>query len=133
MLILPDNDVGGAVVALRYVLESAEWAELTGLLELRFREFEDLGLARNASDRAVWQTCQAAGAVLITANRAGGAHSLDQVIRDLSTNSSLPVITIADPQRMVRDHAYRQEAAFRLLDYLDRIESLRGTGRLFIP
>jgi hypothetical protein len=46
-------------------------ADLTAVLDLRFLEFEDLELARDASDRSVWETCHAAGAIFITANRAG--------------------------------------------------------------
>ena len=133
MLILADNDVGGAVTALRRVLESEEWAEFSAALVLRFVEFEDLSLARDASDRVVWQTCQEMGAVLITGNRASGDDSLEQVIRDYAGADSLPVVTIGDPQRLVRDRAYASECAIRLLDLLERIETLRGTGRLFIP
>lgn len=133
MLILADNDVGGAVTALRRVLESEEWAEFSAALVLRFVEFEDLSLARDASDRVVWQTCQEMGAVLITGNRASGDDSLEQVIRDQARADSFPVVTIGDPQRLVRDRAYASECAIRLLDLLERIETLRGTGRLFIP
>ena len=64
MLILADNDVGGAVAALRRILESEEWAEFSATLALRFVEFVefvDVGLTRDASDRVVWQTCQEAG------------------------------------------------------------------------
>ena len=83
MLILADNDVGGAVAALRRILESEEWAEFSAMLALRFVEFIDVGLTRDASDRVVWQTWQEVGAVLITSNRARG-----------------------DAQRLVRDRAY---------------------------
>jgi hypothetical protein len=133
MLILADNDVGGAVAALRHALESPDWADVAAVLNLRFVEFEDLGLPRDASDRSVWETCQAIGAMLITANRAGGKNSLEAAIQDLSDSGSLPVITIADPQRLLRDATYRESAVFSLLDYLERAESLRGAGRLFIP
>jgi len=133
MLILADNDVGGAVTALRRILQSAEWAEFSSVLDLRFVEFEEVGLARDASDRVVWQTCQEIGAVLITGNRASGNDSLEQVIRDYAGADSLPIVTIGDPQRLVRDRAYASECAIRLLDVLERIETLRGTGRLFMP
>ena len=133
MLILADNDVGGAVAALRRILESEEWAEFSATLALRFVEFADLGLARDASDRVVWQTCQEVGAVLMTGNRASGDNSLEQTIQDHAGTDSLPVVTIGDPQRLVRDWAYASECAMRLLDLLERIETLRGTGRLFIP
>jgi hypothetical protein len=133
MRILADNDVGGVVAALRRVLESADWAEYSAILDLRFIDFEELALPRNASDRAVWQACQAAGAVLITANRSGGADSLGTAIDELAGPDSLPVFTLADPQRIMRDAAYAETCALRLLDYLERIESLRGTRRLFLP
>ena len=133
MLILTDNDVGGAVTALRRILTSEEWAEFSATLALCFVEFEDVGLVRDASDRVVWQTCQEVGAVLITGNRASGDDSLEQTIRDYAGGDSLPVVTIGDPQRLVRDRAYASECAIRLLDVLERIETLRGTGRLFIP
>ena len=58
MLILVDNDGGGAVTALRRILESAEWTEFSSGLDLHFVEFEDVGLARDAADRVAWQTCQ---------------------------------------------------------------------------
>ena len=133
MLILADNDVGGAVTALRRILESEEWAEFSAILALRFAEFADVSLARDASDRVVWQTCQEVGAVLITGNRTSGDDSLEQTIRDHIGPDSLPVVTIGDPQRLVRDRAYASACVMRLLDLLERIETLRGTGRLFIP
>jgi len=133
MLMLADNDVGGAVAALRRILESEEWAEFSAMLALRFVEFIDVGLTRDASDRVVWQTCQEVGAVLITGNRTSGDGSLEQTIRDRAGTDSLPVVTVGDPQRLIRDRMYASECAMRLLDLLERIETLRGTGRLFIP
>jgi len=133
MLILADNDVGGAVTALRRVLASEAWIEFTVTLDLRFVAFEDVGLARDASDRTVWYRCQEVGAVLITGNRASGTESLEQTIQDHTAADSLPVVTIGDPQRVVRDPAYTRACAMSLLDLLERLETLRGTGRLFIP
>jgi len=106
---------------------------LLEILGAAFTNFESLGLSRDATDRAVWLTCQAAEVVLITGNRSGGPDSLDQVIHDLSNETSLPVLTIADPRRVTRDPAYANRIALRLLDFLERIESLRGTCRLFLP
>jgi hypothetical protein len=133
MLVLADNDVGGVFAVLRHILESAEnspWLEVLGIV---FTDFEALGLPCDASDRRVWQACQTAEAVLVTGNRSGGPDSLDRVIHELSDDASLPVLTIADPQRVTRDAAYANLAALRMLDFLERIESLRGVGRLFIP
>ena len=75
MLILTDNDVIGAVRALRRILESPEWVG----------------------------------------------------------PESLPVLTISDPRRVIREPVYARECAISLLDFVERIETLRGTGRLFIP
>jgi hypothetical protein len=133
MLILADNDVGGAVTALQRILESVEWAAFSAMLNLRFIEFADVGLARDASDPLVWHTCQEVGAVLITGNHASGDASLEQTIREHAGADSLPVVTIGDPHRVVRDPAYARERAISLLDVLDRMEMLRGRRRLFIP
>ena len=133
MLILADNDVGGAVAALRRIMESAEWAAFSAMLDLQFIEFADVGLIRDSSDPLVWHTCQKVGAVLITGNRASGNASLEHTIREHAGADNLPVVTIGEPQRVVRDPAYAWEGAISLLDVLDRIEMLRGTGRLFIP
>jgi hypothetical protein len=97
MLILADNEVGGAVAAMRCILESEEWVAFSATLALRFVEFADVGLARDASDRVVWHTCQAVGTVLITGNRASGDNSLEQTIQDHAGAVSLPVVTMATP------------------------------------
>jgi predicted nuclease of predicted toxin-antitoxin system len=133
MLVLTDNDVGGAVTVLRRILESAEWTDLAAPLSLRFLQLPDLDLPRDASDADVWQASQKNDAVLITANRASGDDALEQVILDSGDVHTLPVITLGDPQRVRRDRDYAEECVFSLLDLLERIEGLRGTGRLFIP
>ena len=71
MLLTSDNDVVGAVLVIRRILESADYAAWLEILNDAFTDFESLGLARDASDRVVWQTCQAADVVLITGNRSG--------------------------------------------------------------
>jgi hypothetical protein len=116
MLILADNDVGGAITALRRVLESEAWIECTVTLDLRFVTFEDVGLARDASDRTVWSRCQEVGAVLITGHRASGTESLEQTIHDHTEADSFPVVTIGDPQRVVRNPEYTRAYAIGLLD-----------------
>jgi hypothetical protein len=133
MLVLADNDLTGVVEIIRRVLESDEWREYSQAIGLQFTSFEELGMPRDAPDDRVWNTCQAAGAVLITGNRAGGADSLDRVIHRLASADSLPAITVADPQRVLRDGEYANRVAIALLDYLDRLDELRGVGRLFVP
>ena len=97
-------------------------------------ELEDVGLNAASSDREIWTTFQAIGALLITADRtrADGLDSLDEVIRALNTPASLPVVTIGDPVRPLHDSAYARERAIKLLDYVDLIDGLKGTGRLYL-
>ncbi len=54
MLVLADNDVGGAVAVLRRILESAENAVSLEILSVVFTDFEALGLPRDSADRTVW-------------------------------------------------------------------------------
>ena len=35
--------------------------------------------------------------------------------------------------RVLRDRAYAEKVAVRLLDYLMRIDEVRGAGRLYVP
>jgi hypothetical protein len=133
MLILTDNDVVGAVRAFRRILESSEWVALTTTLELQFVELKDVELPPDAPDVAVWRRSQEVGALLITGNRSSGEDSLDQTIAEPAGPESLPVLTIGDPRRVIRDPVYARECALSLLDFVERIETLRGTGRLFIP
>jgi hypothetical protein len=133
MLILTDNDVVGAVRVFRRILASSEWVGLTVTLEIEFIELKDIDLAADAPDVAVWRRSQEVGALLITGNRSSGEGSLDQTIAAQGRPASLPVLTIGDPRRVIRDPAYARECVLSLLDFVDRIETLRGTGRLFIP
>ncbi len=131
MRLLADNDVVGAVRVFQRILESPEWSEWTSALE--FTELRDAGLPRDAPDAAVWQRSQDIGALLITGNRSSGEDSLDQTIQEQGRPESLPVLTIGDPRRVIRDPVYARECAMSLLDFVERIETLRGTGRLFLP
>jgi hypothetical protein len=118
---------------LERILESIEWIEFKQFLDLNVVQFEDLHLSRNASDLQVWTSCQNTGVVLITGNRTSGASSLENVINNHSDSESLPVITLGDPQRVIREPAYARQCVFSLVDLLERIDDLRGTARLFIP
>jgi hypothetical protein len=133
MRILTDNDVIDAIRAFQRISESPEWVDLTATLELQFIELQDVELPIDAPDGAVWQRSQDIGALLITGNRSSGEGSLEQTIAELAGPESLPVLTIGDPRRVIRDAVYAHECAISLLDFVERIETLRGTGRLFIP
>jgi len=94
----------------------------------------DVALLPTASDREIWLACQRADLILLTANRnMRGSDSLESVIRELGNEQSLPVLTIADPERVVFDAAYRELCAYRVADIALELERNRGTARLFIP
>lgn len=130
---MADHDVIGAVEVLGHILRSEELAGLAEPYRIEFLGFDVLRLPIDAPDRVVWATCQSAGVVLITGNRSGGPESLDDAIRELSTPESLPTLTLADPRRVMLDRDHADAVALGLLDILDRIDELRGTGRLFLP
>ncbi len=78
--------------------------------------------------------CQRSGTVLITGNRsAEGDDSLEATIRNENRPESLPVLTFADRERILRDRSYAEAALLKLLDFLIDMEKLRGAGRLFVP
>ncbi len=43
------------------------------------------------------------------------------------------MITIADTDRVLEDRLYAEAVAEQLLDYLLRIDEVRGAGRLYVP
>jgi hypothetical protein len=131
-LVLSDHDVVGAVAVIQRIID-LDWSDFRDFLDLRFFNLVDVGLDPDATDRQVWQACQSVGAVLVTGNRAANEGGLESIIRNQSTAATLPVITLSDSRRILRDRSYAQHAAEKLVDYLDNIDGLRGAGRLFIP
>ena len=96
--------------------------------------FERLGIPYDTSDRELWQLCQRREIVLLTANRNDeGADSLEATMQALNTPSSLPVLTIADPELVLANRDYAEQVAIRVLEYLLELDNLRGLGRLFVP
>ena len=129
-----DNDSKGQFAVLHALLESHTWGEFWKSLNFDVAKFEDLGLAPTTPDAVVWQACQERQIVLITSNRnAEGPGSLEETLRARNDATSLPVITLADPQRLMESKAYAERTAVRLLEYLMDLENYRGAGRLYIP
>jgi hypothetical protein len=58
---------------------------------------------------------------------------LEAVIRDENQPHSLPVITIADLNRVLRDRLYAEKVAERSLEHLFAIDDFRGAGRIYVP
>lgn len=132
--VLADVNIEGHADYLMSLVRSAPWVDLWAELELSYTKFEDVGLSREASDAEIWQFCQQNGLVLLTNNRNDeGPDSLQAAIRARNTESSLPVLTIGDIERLRRSPHYAQSVAESFIDTLLRIETLRGTGRLYLP
>ena len=120
--------------ALLSIWTSDTWRDFWDGLGLSVETFRTLGLSDTASDAWIWRTCQREGLVLITGNRNDdGPDSLEATIRNENQPESLPVITIGDADRVLRDRLYAENVAERLLDYLMRIDEVRGVGRLYVP
>jgi hypothetical protein len=132
--ILTDINVQGQVRILMAILLGESWRDFWALVNLPLRTFRDLGLSPDASDAAVWQLCRQEQLVLITGNRnAEGPDSLEATLRARNTPDTLPVFTIADPQRVLHSREYAERVAVRWLEYLLDIDRVRGTGRLYLP
>ena len=127
------NSIGYVQLLLRLLLEESR-KESWLSLQCSTPTFAELGLAVTASEREVWQVCQERELVLLTENRnARDPDSLETVIRELNTAQSLPVFTLANTRRLMRDREYAGRVADKLLDYLSDIDNYRGTGRLYLP
>jgi hypothetical protein len=132
--LLADINVKGHLDILLMIWNSAEWQELWQRMALQVHVFRDLGLPPRAPDNVVWHECQARQLVLITGNRnQDGPLSLETTLNQHNMPTSLPVITLASPERIRHEASYAARVAEQVLDYLLDIENLRGTGRLYAP
>jgi hypothetical protein len=132
--IMSDNDVAGQFAVLVHIFKGETWKELWAWLACPLHTFESIGLSRQAKDRDVWLECQKYEIILVTGNRKHeGPDSLEATIRTLNTLRSLPVFTLADPQRIMHSREYADKAADRVLEFLQDIEYHRGAGRLYVP
>jgi len=132
--ILADNDVRGQVEYLVVLMGSEPWREFWQDLGLALFHFEDIGLFATSTDLEVWEQCQANEVVLITGNRnLSGPDSLEAVIRLRNTPQCLPALTIADVNKVNASKAYAEQVVETLIDYLQRIETVRGAGKLYLP
>jgi hypothetical protein len=128
--IFVDHNIEGQAKRLFTTLKSLGWVEM-GLL--RLVTFQELSLAVDTSDREVWRFAQERGMLLLTGNRnMTGEDSLEQAIRDENRLDSVPVVTIANLDRVV-EGPYREECATRLASICLDIDSYLGVGRVYIP
>ena len=131
MNFLVDHNLRGHAVLLSGSILSGGWLDW---VFIRFITFDEMGLPINSDDRVVWQLAQSNQMILLTANRSmKGENSLEQVMREEITSTSLPVITIGDADRLLNDSQYRQRCAIRLVEIVLDINTYMGVSRLFIP
>jgi hypothetical protein len=132
--ILSDHDVQGHVSRLMDMCQMPPWIDLWRELECVLCTFEEFDLSEDATDATIWQTCQDQDILMITGNRnAEGPELLEMTIRQRNTPNCLPVLTLADPDRIQRDRQYAAAVVERLFDILIDPGALRGTGRLYLP
>lgn len=62
-----------------------------------------------------------------------GKDSLEQVMREENTPTSLPVVTIGNIDRLLADPDYRNLCVNRLVDLVVDLEDYQGARRIFIP
>ncbi len=72
--------------------------------------------------------------ILITGNRnADGNQSLEVTMRKFSRADSLPVLTIADPNRVMYERQYAERVAVQVLEILTDMDRFLGAWRMYIP
>lgn len=132
--LLPDINIAGDVRYLVRRIEQSTWSDIWSYLNVTVESFKKLGLNLDDSDLVLWHACQANNLVFVTANRNDdGPNSLATAIRDFNKPRSLPVLTLANPNRLRKSKQYADKVTERLLDILLYIDDYRGTGRVYLP
>ena len=120
MIFIIDHSIEGQALMLFGSITAGGWVDL---LSIRFVIFEEVQLPINSSDRIVWRFAQDNQMILVTANRSmKGTDSLEQVIREESSPTSLPVVTLGNIDR-VAERDYREQCVDRLIEVVLYIEN----------
>lgn len=131
MIFLIDHNLKGHALVFFGVIASQGWLDI---VPIRFVTFAEMELSIDSDDRVVWRLAQENQMILLTANRSmKGKDSLEQVMREENTSSSLPVITIGNADRLLNDSEYRGRCVESLVEIVLDIDSYRGARRIFIP
>lgn len=113
--IMADHNVEGHFVVLLRLWTSDTGRAVWESLQLEVESCERLGIPHDTSDHDLWQLCQQHEIVLLTANRNDeGPDSLEATIRALNVPSSLPVLTIADPELVLASRDYAERVAIQV-------------------
>jgi hypothetical protein len=130
VIFLIDHNIEGQALMLFGSITSEGWLDI---LTIRFVSFDEVELPITSSDRVVWRFAQENQMILLTANRSmKGKDSLEQVLREECLPTSLPVVTLANVDRIV-EREYREECVDRLIEIALYLENYLGVSRLFIP
>ena len=131
MIFLIDHNLKGHARILLGSIASQGWLES---VPIRFVMFDEIGLSIDSNDRVVWRQAQDHQMILLTANRSmKDEDSLEQVMREENSPTSLPVVTIGNADRVLNDTSYRERCADRIVEIAIYIENYRGVRRIFIP
>ncbi len=131
MIFLVDHNLERHALILSGSISNQGWLNF---LTIRFITLEEMALAVQSSDRAIWQFAQSNRMLLLTANRRmKGKDSLEQVLREEDALTSFPVVTLGDADRFLNDSDYREQCINSLLEIVLYIENYMGVNRVFIP
>ena len=129
MIFLIDHNIERQSLMLFGSITSEGWLET---LPISFISFDEVELPIISSDREVWRFAQENQMILLTANRSmKGEDYLEQVIREECLPTSLPVVTLANIDRII-EREYREECVDRLIEIALYLENYLGVSRLFI-
>ncbi|BDI16482.1 hypothetical protein ANSO36C_22840 [Nostoc cf. commune SO-36] len=130
MIFLIDHNLKGHALIFFGAIAIQGWLDI---IPIRFVTFAEMDLSIESDDRVVWRLAQENQMILLTANRSmKGKDSLEQVMREENISASLPVITIANADRLLNDSEYRNRCVESLIEIVLAIDSYRGTRRIFI-
>lgn len=131
MIFLIDHNLKGHALIFFGAIASQGWLDI---VPIRFVTFAEMELSIDNNDRVVWRLAQEKQMILLTANQCmKGKDSLEQVMREENTSTSLPVITIGNADRLLNESEYRGQCVERLIEIVLDIDIYRGARRVFIP
>lgn len=134
VVLLADVNIEGHVARLTALMQADHWREFWDHLQICSLSFREVGLLPTDSDAVIWQLCQREKYCLLTNNRNDdGPDSLESTIRAHNDADSLPIFTISDADRILQSREYAERVTESLFDYLLRLDTIHGTGRLFLP
>ncbi|MBW4682042.1 MAG: DUF5615 family PIN-like protein [Microcoleus vaginatus WJT46-NPBG5] len=131
MIFLIDHNLKGHALIFLGAIASQGWLDI---VPIQFVTFAQMKLPIDSDDRRVWQLAQENQMILLTANRSmKDKDSLEQVMREENTPTSLPVLTIGNADRLLNESEYRERCVERLIQIVLDIDDYRASRRIFIP